>query len=99
VTTIQRNAKKRPGRSRLPPPPEPTFPKPGEVAPIGLLSDYLSAPELASEFKISSRTLARWDKLRIGPPVTYVGRVKMYYRPSAAEWLRSREVRRKGRGR
>jgi hypothetical protein len=97
-TTKKRKKRTRP-ECRLPPPPEPTSPKSGEVEPTGLLADYAERPELAAEFGVSARTLARWDRLRIGPPVTYVGRVPMYFRPSAAEWLGAREVGRGRRGR
>ena len=41
----------------------------------GLLADYMTPDELAEELDRSPRTIARWARLRIGPPRTVIGRV------------------------
>ncbi len=60
----------------------------------GLLDDYSEKSELARELKKSSRTLDRWEALRIGPPRVVIGRTVLYNRNSVREWLESREQRR-----
>jgi predicted DNA-binding transcriptional regulator AlpA len=64
-----------------------------ETAPPGapVLSEYLSDKELALELDISPRTLARWRRLREGPPLTRIGRKIAYRRAAVREWLSSRE--------
>jgi hypothetical protein len=70
-----------------------------------LLDDYDPEEVTAAQLGVTPRTLARWRSLRIGPPVTYVGRKPFYHRPSTAAWLRSlerpmlRDRHRSGRGR
>ena len=58
----------------------------------GLLADYLTDDELAGELGISPRTLARWDALGEGPPITKVGRKKMRRRKTARQWLAEKET-------
>jgi hypothetical protein len=58
-----------------------------------ILDDYLSRPKMAEQLGKSERTLERWESLRIGPPVTRIGRELFYNIESAREWLRSREQR------
>jgi hypothetical protein len=57
-----------------------------------VLDDYDTEEVVAAQLGVSTRTLARWRSLRIGPPVTYVGRKPFYYRPITAAWLRGREI-------
>jgi hypothetical protein len=57
-----------------------------------VLSEYMTQEELATQINKSPRTIARWRRLREGPPVTYIGRTPYYYRPSTREWLASQEV-------
>jgi predicted DNA-binding transcriptional regulator AlpA len=57
-----------------------------------VLSEYLSDKELANELNVSPRTLARWRRLREGPPLTRIGRKIAYRRSAVAAWLASREV-------
>jgi len=57
----------------------------------GLLDDFLSAPQLASELGVSPRTVQRWHRLREAPPVTRIGRRVYYHRSAVEQWLRSRE--------
>lgn len=52
-----------------------------------LLSEYLTDRELAVQLGRSHRTIARWRRLREGPPVTRVGRRVLYRRSAVAEWL------------
>lgn len=57
-----------------------------------LLGDEFLTPDaLARELGKSSRTLARWNVLRCGPPKIRVGRSVYYRRTSVREWLESRE--------
>lgn len=56
-----------------------------------VLSEYLTDQELAAELKISPRTLARWRRLREGPPIVKIGRRVAYRRTSVREWLASCE--------
>ena len=58
---------------------------------MNLLEDYIDKPALAAELKRTQRTLERWERLGIGPPVTRIERQVLYYIPSVQEWLRSRE--------
>jgi hypothetical protein len=57
----------------------------------GILDDYDSEEETARQLHIKKRTLQRWRAKRVGPPVTFIGRKPMYYRPSTAQWVRGRE--------
>jgi hypothetical protein len=56
-----------------------------------LLADYLTEKELASELKVSPRTLLNWRQQRRGPPWTAVGRKVIYRKTSSAKWLESNE--------
>lgn len=57
-----------------------------------LLEEYISRDELAKQLGLkSTRSLARWEGLGVGPAVTRIAR-KPYYRLDAVrEWLLSRE--------
>ncbi len=57
----------------------------------GLLDDYFSRGELAEELDKSDRTIARWDRLRIGPPKTLVGKRSYYRRDAVRQWLLRKE--------
>ncbi len=57
----------------------------------GLLDDYLSPDHLAEELGKSVRTIARWDRLRIGPPKTLVGKRPFYRRDAVRQWLLRKE--------
>ena len=72
-----------------------------------LLGDYLPEQQLAVELKRNPRTLQRWRKLGIGPPVTMIGELPYYNIESTRAWLvaggtaapinnKSRSSRRKG---
>lgn len=56
-----------------------------------ILSGYIARPKLAKQLRRSERTLARWEDLRIGPPVTHVGCEPYYNVESVRAWLKSRE--------
>jgi hypothetical protein len=43
-----------------------------------LLDDYLLPAQLASELKITTKTLERWRVIGAAPPVTKIGR-RIYY--------------------
>jgi hypothetical protein len=62
-----------------------------------LLRDYFRKVELAAELEKSTRTLDRWEELRIGPPRTVIGKDIFYRRDSVEAWLRSCEQRRRAR--
>ncbi len=57
----------------------------------GLLDDYFTPAELGVELKKSERTIARWDRLRIGPPKTVIGKKPYYRREAVRKWLLHQE--------
>ena len=57
----------------------------------GLLDDYLSPDQLAEELGKSVRTIARWERLRIGPPKTLIGKKPFYRREGVRQWLLRKE--------
>ena len=61
------------------------------MADAKLLDNYYTRPELAAELNKSERTLERWERLRIGPPVTRNGITPLYYKSGARGWLRSQK--------
>ena len=56
-----------------------------------VLDGYLPRQALAEQLSKTRRTLERWERLRIGPPVTRIGRQPFYSVESVRAWLRSRE--------
>jgi len=56
-----------------------------------LLAGYLSEQQLADQLDIGLRTLRTWRKERLGPPVTMVGRRRMFRIEAVQAWLQSRE--------
>jgi len=67
---------------------------------VGLLEDWMSRIELASELGLSEDTLSRWETRRIGPPCVRVGRKVLYRRGAVRDWLKAQEDRAtRGRGR
>ena len=61
------------------------------MADTKLLDEYFTRPELAAELGKSERTLERWERLRIGPPVTRLGITPLYNIKGARTWLRAQE--------
>ncbi len=57
----------------------------------GLLADYLTPAQLAEELGKSPRTIARWDRLRIGPPKTTIGKQSYYRREGVRDWMLRKE--------
>jgi hypothetical protein len=57
----------------------------------GLLDGYMTTEQLAAELKVSPRTIARWDRLRCGPPIVRIGRRKLRPRDGVSAWLKSRQ--------
>jgi hypothetical protein len=57
----------------------------------GALANYYTRAELAAELGKTVKTLERWARERIGPPVTVVVVDDYYYKPSVEKWLRSQE--------
>jgi hypothetical protein len=55
------------------------------------LEGYDDEETTAKELGVSTRTLKTWRRLRIGPPVTFIGRRPAYNRVSKQAWLKSRE--------
>lgn len=55
------------------------------------LADFLNADQVSQMLLISTRTLHRWHRQRIGPPRIKVGRSVFYRAAAVVEWLRSRE--------
>jgi hypothetical protein len=56
-----------------------------------VLSEHMEDSELATDLKKSPRTLARWRRLREGPPFLRVGRRILYRREAVKNWLLSLE--------
>ena len=56
-----------------------------------LLGEFLTRAEMAKDLGKSVRTLERWDRLGIGPPVTRNGITPLYNVDSARAWLRAQE--------
>ena len=63
---------------------------PGATLP-SILGGYFTKRQLATELKVSPRTIDRWHLLRQGPPRTEIGRAILYRRDSVVAWLESRE--------
>ena len=61
------------------------------MAATKLLDEYLTRSELAAELNKSERTLERWERLGIGPPVTRNGITPIYNIQGARAWLRAQE--------
>ena len=57
----------------------------------GLLAAFLSEHQLAAELGKSSRTIARWRALRVGPPWIRLGERVIYRREAVLRWLVSYE--------
>jgi hypothetical protein len=62
-----------------------------EITASGMLDDYVDENEFAAELGLAPITLARWRKLKKGPPFTKVGRRVLYNRPSGKAWLAAQE--------
>ncbi len=56
-----------------------------------LLDDFFTRAALAGELGKSERTLERWERLGIGPPVTRLGNTPIYNIDGARAWLRAQE--------
>jgi predicted DNA-binding transcriptional regulator AlpA len=61
------------------------------VADGGIRRDLLNKLELANELGISTRTVDRWNSLRIGPPRVRIGKSIFYRRASVLQWLARHE--------
>ena len=55
------------------------------------LEGYDDEETTATELGVTTRTLKNWRRVRIGPPVTFIGRRPAYNRASKQAWLKSRE--------
>ena len=58
----------------------------------GILQDYLTPEQAATELGITPRTLYRWHQMREGPPRTLIGRTPYYRREGLQKWLRQIET-------
>jgi hypothetical protein len=61
------------------------------IATSDLRGEFHSREELALELGISPRTVARWEVLRTGPPITRIGRQVLYRKSSVRVWLAAQE--------
>lgn len=61
----------------------------------GLLEDWISRHDLATDLGVSEDTLWRWDMQRTGPPSIKLGRKVYYRRSTVRSWLDAREQARK----
>lgn len=67
---------------------------------MSVLDTLLTRDDLAKQLGVTTRTLLRWEVLRIGPPPVRIGRRTYYAVDSVAAWIKSREepmVRDRGR--
>jgi hypothetical protein len=53
--------------------------------------DFFDAAECGIDIKVTTRTLERWAKLGIGPPVTWLRKRPFYEKSAVAAWKKSRE--------
>ena len=54
--------------------------------------EYITPEILAEMLGVSTRTLARWDVARIGPPKIKVGKLVLFELAKLPEWLAKREI-------
>jgi DNA-binding XRE family transcriptional regulator len=52
---------------------------------------YVERAKLAKRIDRTERTLYRWEREKIGPPVTRVGRIILYRETAIEEWLKKHE--------
>lgn len=52
---------------------------------------FLTKAEAARELRTSEATLDRWNRLRVGPPRTKLGRTVLYRRETLKAWLIAQE--------
>jgi len=53
--------------------------------------EFLTRADVARFLSVSSRTIARWEHLRQGPPRIKIGNRILYRRESLLDWLKSHE--------
>jgi len=53
---------------------------------------YVTDRRLANLLNVTTRTLARWNAARIGPPKISVGKTVLHDVAKLPEWLASREI-------
>ena len=56
-----------------------------------ILQGYMKEEALAAQLDKSVRTLERWRRERIGPPVTMIGGTPWYRIKGAIRWLEAQE--------
>jgi len=56
-----------------------------------LLTEYLTADDLAEALGVTLRTIKNYRDMRIGPPVTYIAGRPRYRRAAVEKWLLDRE--------
>jgi DNA-binding transcriptional MerR regulator len=59
-----------------------------------VLSGYITPKELAQDLGIDVRSLQRWASLGLGPPLTDIGKKRVYSRASVLAWLAEQERKR-----
>jgi hypothetical protein len=59
---------------------------------MNVLDDYLPRSALAEQLNKTIRTLERWERQRIGPPITRIGRRPFYRIDGVRNWLRRCEM-------
>ena len=64
---------------------------------MSAIPGYRTRAELASALGVSPRTVERWDRERIGPPSTKVGRIRLYQVEGTDRWLAEGGCKRPGR--
>jgi hypothetical protein len=66
--------------------------KVSDIEKPGILAGYLTERELASQLRVTVRSLQLWKVKRTGPPVTSIGCRPYYRKDAVAAWLASLEM-------
>lgn len=64
----------------------------GAAKQVRVLSDYLTADQLAGALGVSLETLRRWESERIGPPRVKIGSAILFRIGAVQDWLRDQET-------
>jgi len=57
----------------------------------GLLEDFIDRSQLMADFKVTSRTINRYENQPNGLPNIVIGGRKLYRRSAVIDWVKSKE--------
>jgi len=69
------------------------IPAPSDRTRTILEDEFFTREQLAEELHVTTRTIARWAVLRVGPPITRIGRSVLYRKSSVSAWLAAQETK------